>query len=230
MSKYVIDQPHVTAIPVRGSDKSFPIRRIYCIGRNYAAHTIEMGGDPNREEPFFFQKNADSLLVNADFPFPKQSQDVHHEVEMVVVIGKGGESISVENALDHVIGYAVGLDMTCRDLQAEAKKLGRPWEPGKSFENAAPCSAVVLASDIGHPSQGEINLSINGEVRQKGDLNQLIWKVPELVSVLSNFYRLLPGDLIFSGTPSGVGPVRVGDRLEARIASVGSLSLAVVAP
>jgi fumarylpyruvate hydrolase len=227
---YLFPPSAIPALPVRGSSQLVPVHRIYCIGRNYEAHAVEMGHDPNKEPPFFFQKNADSLLVNADFPFPKQSQDVHHEVEMVVVIGKGGESISVENALDHVIGYAVGLDMTCRDLQAEAKKLGRPWEPGKSFENAAPCSAVVLASDIGHPSQGEINLSINGEVRQKGDLNQLIWKVPELVSVLSNFYRLLPGDLIFSGTPSGVGPVRVGDRLEARIASVSSLSLEVVAP
>lgn len=215
-------------LPIQGSSQLIPVHRIYCIGRNYEAHAVEMGHDPNKEPPFFFQKNADSLVVNADFPFPKQSQDVHHEVEMVVVIGKGGQSISVEQALDHVVGYAVGLDMTCRDLQAEAKKLGRPWEPGKSFENAAPCSAVVLASEIGHPSEGEISLSINGEERQKGDLNQLIWKVPELVSVLSNFYCLQPGDLIFSGTPAGVGPVRVGDRLEARIASVGSLSLSVV--
>lgn len=228
IASYLFPPCTPATLPIQGSSQLIPVHRIYCIGRNYEAHAVEMGHDPNKEPPFFFQKNADSLVVNADFPFPKQSQDVHHEVEMVVVIGKGGQSISVEKALDHVVGYAVGLDMTCRDLQAEAKKLGRPWEPGKSFENAAPCSAVVLASEIGHPFEGEISLSINGEERQKGDLNQLIWKVPELVSILSNFYCLQPGDLIFSGTPAGVGPVRLGDSLEARIASVGTLSLSVV--
>jgi fumarylpyruvate hydrolase len=145
-ASYLFPPSPLATLPIEGGSQLIPVHRIYCIGRNYEAHAVEMGHDPNKEPPFFFQKNADSLVVNADFPFPKQSQDVHHEVEMVVVIGKGGESISVENALDHVIGYAVGLDMTCRDLQAEAKKLGRPWEPGKSFENAAPCSAVVLAS------------------------------------------------------------------------------------
>lgn len=228
IASYLFPPCTPATLPIQGSSQLIPVHRVYCIGRNYEAHAVEMGHDPNKEPPFFFQKNADSLVVNANFPFPKQSQDVHHEVEMVVVIGKGGQSISVEKALDHVVGYAVGLDMTCRDLQAEAKKLGRPWEPGKSFENAAPCSAVVLASEIGHPFEGEISLSINGEERQKGDLNQLIWKVPELVSILSNFYCLQPGDLIFSGTPAGVGPVRLGDSLEARIASVGTLSLSVV--
>jgi fumarylpyruvate hydrolase len=228
IASYLFPPCTPATLPIQGSSQLIPVHRVYCIGRNYEAHAVEMGHDPNKEPPFFFQKNADSLVVNANFPFPKQSQDVHHEVEMVVVIGKGGQSISVEKALDHVVGYAVGLDMTCRDLQAEAKKLGRPWEPGKSFENAAPCSAVVLASEIGHPFEGEISLSINGEERQKGDLNQLIWKVPELVSILSSFYCLQPGDLIFSGTPAGVGPVRLGDSLEARIASVGTLSLSVV--
>lgn len=227
-ANYLFPPSAIPSLPVRGSSQLVPVHRIYCIGRNYEAHAVEMGHDPNKEPPFFFQKNADSLVVNANFPFPKQSQDVHHEVEMVVVIGKGGQGIAVDDALDHVIGYAVGLDMTCRDLQAEAKKLGRPWEPGKSFENAAPCSEVVLASEIGHLSSGDIRLVINGEVRQKGDLNQLIWKVPELVSVLSNFYCLQPGDLIFSGTPAGVGPVKVGDKLQASIEGVGQLSLSVV--
>ncbi len=227
-ANYLFPPSAIPSLPVRGSSQLVPVHRIYCIGRNYEAHAVEMGHDPNKEPPFFFQKNADSLVVNANFPFPKQSQDVHHEVEMVVVIGKGGQGIAVDDALDHVVGYAVGLDMTCRDLQAEAKKLGRPWEPGKSFENAAPCSEVVLASEIGHPSSGDIRLVINGEVRQQGDLNQLIWKVPELVSVLSNFYCLQPGDLIFSGTPAGVGPVKVGDKLQASIEGVGQLRLSVV--
>jgi 2-keto-4-pentenoate hydratase/2-oxohepta-3-ene-1,7-dioic acid hydratase (catechol pathway) len=227
-ANYLFPPSAPATLPIQGSSQLIPVHRIYCIGRNYEAHAVEMGHDPNKEPPFS-SKKCRQPCCECRLSFPKQSQDVHHEVEMVVVIGKAGEAIAVENALDHVLGYAVGLDMTCRDLQAEAKKLGRPWEPGKSFENAAPCSQVVLASDIGHPSAGDISLSINGEIRQQGDLNQLIWKVPELVSVLSNFYRLQPGDLIFSGTPSGVGPVRVGDRLEARIASVGSLSLSVVA-
>lgn len=215
-------------LPVRGRKEVMPVHRIYCIGRNYEAHAVEMGHDPSKEPPFFFQKNADSLVVQADFPYPPQSQDVHHEVEMVVAIGKAGSNISVSKALDHVLGYAVGLDMTCRDLQAEAKKLGRPWEPGKSFEYSAPCSELVLASDIGHPSEGEIHLKVNGEVRQKGDLNQLIWKVPELVSVMSNFYHLQPGDLIFTGTPAGIGPVHKGDLLECYLKPVGSLTLKVV--
>jgi fumarylpyruvate hydrolase len=227
-SNYLFPPSAIPTLPIRGSSQVIPVHRIYCIGRNYEAHAVEMGHDPDKEPPFFFQKNADSLVVNADFPFPSQSKDVHHEVEMVVVIGKGGRGISVADALNHVVGYAIGLDMTCRDLQAEAKKLGRPWEPGKSFENAAPCSEVVLASEIGHPSSGDIRLVINGEVRQQGDLNQLIWKVPELVSVLSNFYYLQPGDLIFSGTPSGVGPVKVGDQLQASVAGLGQLNLSVV--
>jgi fumarylpyruvate hydrolase len=227
-SNYLFPPSAIPTLPIRGSSQVIPVHRIYCIGRNYEAHAVEMGHDPNKEPPFFFQKNADSLVVNADFPFPSQSKDVHHEVEMVVVIGKGGQGISVADALNHVVGYAIGLDMTCRDLQAEAKKLGRPWEPGKSFENAAPCSEVVLASEIGHPSSGDIRLVINSEVRQQGDLNQLIWKVPELVSVLSNFYCLQPGDLIFSGTPSGVGPVKVGDQLQASVAGLGQLNLSVV--
>ncbi|MEY3670129.1 MAG: fumarylacetoacetate hydrolase family protein [Burkholderiaceae bacterium] len=214
-------------LPIRGRAEVMPVHRIYCIGRNYEAHAVEMGHDPNKEPPFFFQKNADSLVVHGDFPYPPQSQDVHHEVELVVAIGKAGSHIPVAQALDHVIGYAVGLDMTCRDLQAEAKKLGRPWEPGKSFEHSSPCSELVLVSDIGHPAEGEISLKINGETRQVGDLNQLIWKVPELVSVMSNFYHLQPGDLIFSGTPAGIGPVHKGDRLECFIQSVGTLSLKV---
>jgi len=217
-------------LPIRDRKEVMPVHRIYCIGRNYEAHAVEMGHDPAKEPPFFFQKNSDSLVISGDFPYPSQSQDVHHEVEMVVAIGKAGSNIPVEKALEHVLGYAVGLDMTCRDLQMEAKKLGRPWEPGKSFEHSAPCSELVLAADIGHPSEGEIYLKINGDMRQRGDLNQLIWKVPELISVMSKFYQLLPGDLIYTGTPAGIGPVKVGDVMECYLEPVGSLTIKVSKP
>nr|UOZ96307.1 Fumarylpyruvate hydrolase [Cupriavidus sp.] len=227
-ASYLFPPSSQPVLPVRGRKEVVPVHRIYCIGRNYEAHAVEMGHDPSKEPPFFFQKNPDSLVVGGDFPYPPQSQDVHHEVEMVVAIGKSGSNIPVDKALEYVLGYAVGLDMTCRDLQTEAKKLGRPWEPGKSFEYSAPCSELVLAADIGHPSEGEIHLKVNGEIRQKGDLNQLIWKVPELVSVMSNFYHLQPGDLIFTGTPAGIGPVHKGDSLECFLKPVGGLSLKVV--
>ena len=170
MSKYVIDQPEVTVIPVQGSDASFPIRRIYCIGRNYAAHTIEMGGDPDREEPFFFQKNAQNADTSGEFPYPPESQDVHHEVEMVVALKGGGKNISVEDALDYVYGYGIGIDMTRRDLQGVAKEQRRPWEPGKAFERSAPMSALVPADEAGHPDRGRISLSVNGDLKQEGDL------------------------------------------------------------
>ena len=225
---YVIAQPQVTALPVRGSADLFPVHRIYCVGRNYAAHAIEMGHDPNKEPPFFFQKNPDNLLVDQDFPYPPKSSDVHHEIEMVVALKSGGTDIPVESALDHVYGYAVGLDMTRRDLQGQAKDLGRPWEVGKAFEHSAPCTALVPASEIGHPSEGAVWLKINGETRQSGDLNQLIWKVPEMIAFLSELFELKAGDLIMSGTPSGVGPVKRGDRLHGHVAGVGDLQLAVI--
>ncbi len=233
MTEYVIDPPAQPALPVQGTDRLFPVHRIYCVGRNYAEHAIEMGHDPTREEPFFFQKNPDSLVVagvgkDGEFPYPPRSKDVHHEVELVVAIGKGGRDIPVESALDHVFGYAVGLDMTRRDLQGEAKKAGRPWEVGKAFEASAPCTAVIPAATLGHPGKGAVWAKVNGQQRQKGDLDQMIWKVPEMISYLSGLFTLQPGDLIFSGTPAGVGGVQRGDRIEAGVDGVGEISVKVV--
>ncbi len=226
---YVFEPQPLPALPVRGSDKLFPVHRIYCVGRNYAEHAIEMGHDPNREAPFFFQKNPDSLIPGGgDFSYPAKSNDVHHEMEMVVALGRGGADIPVERALDCVFGYAVGLDMTRRDLQGEAKKLGRPWEVGKAFESSAPCSEIVPAAAIGHPSTGAVWLKVNGEPRQRGDLNQLIWKVPEMIACLSGLFTLQAGDLIFSGTPAGVGAVKRGDRLQGGVDGIGEISLRVV--
>lgn len=225
---FVIAPPPRTALPVRGGGL-FPIRRVYCVGRNYAAHTIEMGGDPDREPPFFFQKNPDNLLTGgADFPYPVASSDVHHEIEMAVALSAGGRDIPVERALDAVWGYAVALDMTRRDLQGECKKARRPWEVGKAFEHSAPCSDLVPVAEIGHPTRGAIRLSVNGEDRQSGNLDQMIWKVPEMIAYLSGLFELAPGDIILSGTPSGVGPVSRGDALHGQIEGVGELHCRVV--
>jgi fumarylpyruvate hydrolase len=224
---YVFEPAPVTALPIRGSADTFPIRRVYCVGRNYAAHAIEMGHDPDKEPPFFFQKSPDQVTFGKDFPYPAQTTDVHHEIELVVALKSGGENIPVDKALDCVFGYCVGLDMTRRDLQGEAKKLGRPWEVGKAFEESAPCGEIVPASEIGHPDKGAVWLKINGETRQEGDLNQLIWKVPETIAYLSGLFRLAPGDLIMSGTPAGVGPVKKGDKLHGHVEGVGDLHLSV---
>jgi fumarylpyruvate hydrolase len=225
---YVIDAPKQASVPVEGTDARFPVHRIYCVGRNYAAHTIEMGGDPDREAPFFFQKNPDNLVVDgADFPYPARSKNVHFEIEMVVALSKGGKDIPLDQAMSHVFGYAVGLDMTRRDLQDECKKAGRPWEIGKAFEHSAPMTAIVPASKIGHPENGAVWLKVNGEVRQQGDLNHMIWKVPEMISYLSGLFELQPGDLIMSGTPSGVGPVVKGDVMEGFVEGVGTLKTKV---
>jgi fumarylpyruvate hydrolase len=227
-SRYIFAPHPLPTLPVRGSDKLFPVHRIYCVGRNYAEHAIEMGHDPTREAPFFFQKNPDTLVPSGGtFPYPDATKDVHHELEMVVALKSGGKDIAQDKALSHVFGYAVGLDMTRRDLQGEAKKLGRPWEVGKAFESAAPCSEIVPASVIGHPAQGAVWLKINGEPRQKGDLNQLIWKVPEMIAYLSGLFELRAGDLIFSGTPAGVGPVKRGDVLHGGVDGVGELKVTV---
>ncbi len=225
---YVIEPPNSPTLPVRGTDKLFPVHRIYCIGRNYAAHAVEMGHDPDKEPPFFFQKNPDNLLIGQDFPYPPESSDVHYELEMVVGLAKGGKNIPIETALDHVFGYGVGLDMTRRDLQNEAKKQGRPWEVGKAFEQSAPCSELIPVSAIGHPEQGTIWLKVNGEVRQEGDLNQMLWKTAEQISILSRFFELKPGDLIMTGTPSGVGAVKRGDKLEGHVAGVCNLKVNVI--
>ena len=221
---YVIDIGPVPSLAVEGSDARFPVGRIYCVGRNYADHAREMGHDPDREPPFFFMKAANSVVENGStIAYPVGTKDVHHEIEMVVAIAKGGKNIPVEKALEHVWGYAVGLDMTRRDLQGEAKKAGRPWEMGKSFDESAPVSALRPASAIGHPAKGAIWLKVNGQVKQQGDLAMQIWSVPEQINYLSNLITLQPGDLIFSGTPAGVGPVKAGDKLEGHVDGVGDL-------
>lgn len=227
MSNYVIPTPSIPAIPVAGGGE-FPVRRIYCIGRNYAAHAVEMGHDPDRDPPFFFQKNPNNLDPSGEFPYPPKTSDVHHEVELVVALKAGGTNISTEDALDHVWGYAVSLDMTRRDLQAEAKKLGRPWDISKAFERSGPVGPLHPVSEVGHMEQGRIELKVNGAVEQEGDMNQMIWKVPEMIAYLSEYYELAPGDVIMSGTPSGVGPVSRGDKLEATIEGLGSIVVDVV--
>jgi fumarylpyruvate hydrolase len=225
---YVINPAAIPTLPVVGSQALFPVHRIYCVGRNFADHAIEMGHDPNKEPPFFFQKNPDTLVLSGtDFPYPAQSKDVHHEVELVVALKSGGKDIQLDKALDCVYGYAVGLDMTRRDLQNEAKKLGRPWETGKAFEASAPCGPLHPVSKVGHPSAGAIWIKVNGEVRQTGDLNQMIWKVPEMISYLSGLFTLQPGDLIFAGTPAGVGAIVKGDVMVAHVDGVDELTFKV---
>ena len=227
--EYVIAAPAVVSLAVEGSKARYPVNRIYCVGRNYAEHAREMGHDPNKEPPFFFMKPSTAIVTDGgDFPYPSQTKDVHHEMEMVVAIGKGGSNIPSAKALEHIYGYGVGLDMTRRDLQGEAKKAGRPWDTGKAFDYSAPCSALVPASKIGHPSTGEIVLEVNGVVKQKSDLSQLIWNVPDTIAFLSTLFELQPGDLIYSGTPAGVAAVVKGDVMTGRVAGVGSITVKVV--
>lgn len=226
-TSYVITPPPVVGLPVTGQSQRFPVNRVFCIGRNYAAHAVEMGHDPDRDAPFFFLKSASAVTTDGVFPYPAQSHDVHHELEMVVALSLGGRSIPVSAAEQCIFGYGIGLDMTCRDLQGEAKQKGRPWEVGKSFEYAAPCGFLTPASEVGHPAAGELQLTVNGEIRQQGDLNQMIWKVPEIIARLSDYFELQPGDIIMTGTPSGVGPVQRGDRLHGRIAGLSDLNVTV---
>jgi fumarylpyruvate hydrolase len=223
---FAIQPLPITTLPVAGTDESFPVSRVYCVGRNYAEHAVEMGHDPDREPPFFFAKPADSVVSSGEIlPFPSVTEDLHHEIELVVALGEGGADLSASDALSHVFGYAVGLDMTRRDLQAEAKKLGRPWDMAKGFDRSAPVSAISPVSAIGHPERGSIWLRINDELRQEGDLSQQIWKVPETIAYLSTLVELRPGDLIMTGTPKGVGPVHRGDRLVGHIDGVGDLEV-----
>jgi len=225
---FVIPPPAVSVIPVVGGAE-FPARRVYCVGRNYAAHAREMGADPTREPPFFFMKPADAILPGGgDFPYPPGTSDLHHEVELVAVLGRGASNVSTEKALDLVYGYAVGLDMTRRDLQNAAKKAGKPWDMGKGFDRSAPCSAIVPAAKIGHPTKGAVTLSVNGSERQRGDLSDLIWSIPEMIAHLSALMELKAGDVVFTGTPEGVGAVVRGDRIHAAVEGVGSLDLTVV--
>ncbi|MGH3365637.1 MAG: fumarylacetoacetate hydrolase family protein, partial [Nocardioidaceae bacterium] len=213
-----------TTVPVEGTGSVFPVARVFCVGRNYAEHAVEMGHDPDREPPFFFMKPADAVVpTGSTLPFPSLTEDLHHEIELVVALETGGADIAPERALSHVFGYAVGLDMTRRDLQAEAKKAGRPWDMAKGFDRSAPLSPIRPASSIGHPTEGAIWLDINGARRQEGDLAQQIWKVPETIAYLSTLVELRPGDLIMTGTPKGVGRVERGDRLEGHVDGVGEL-------
>ena len=225
---YVIDRPAQPFLKVKNSTDVFPVRRIYCIGRNYADHAIEMGFDPNKEPPFFFQKNNSNIVIDGKFPYPLQTKDVHHELEMVVALKSGGTNISLEKASDHIYGYAVGLDMTRRDLQGVAKKMGRPWEIGKAFEKSAPIGVLSKIEETGKLDEGKIVLKLNGKTKQEGNLNMMIWKVPEIISHLSQFYDIAAGDIIMTGTPAGVGPVQKGDKLEGTIEKLESLKVNVI--
>ena len=225
---YVIDRPAQPFLKVKNSTDVFPVRRIYCIGRNYADHAIEMGFDPNKEPPFFFQKNNSNIVIDGKFPYPLQTKDVHHELEMVVALKSGGTNISLEKASNHIYGYAVGLDMTRRDLQGIAKKMGRPWETGKAFEKSAPIGALSKIEETGKLDEGKIVLKLNGETKQEGNLNMMIWKVSEIISHLSQFYDIAAGDIIMTGTPAGVGAVQKGDKLEGTIEKLESLKVDVI--
>ena len=226
MADLVISAPAPVLVPVAGGG-FFPVRRVYCVGRNYAEHVREMGNDL-REPPFFFSKPADAVVTDgASIAYPPQTADFHHEIELVVAIGRDGIDIAEREALDHVFGYAAGLDMTRRDLQAEAKKAGRPWTMAKGFDQSAPIGTIAPASVIGHPSRGAITLSVNGGERQRGDLAEQIWSVPETIAFLSRLVTLRAGDLIMTGTPSGVGAVRPRDVLEGVIEGVGAVSTVI---
>lgn len=214
-------------LPIASSDLLFPVRRVFCVGQNYAEHAKEMGSD-GRQPPFFFCKAAEAVVAEGRFEYPGLSQDVQHEVELVVALSGGGRDLSVQSALDCVWGYGVGLDMTRRDLQAAAKKSGRPWEAGKAFDGSAPCSPLVPVSTCGHLQQASIWLEVNGQERQRGDLDQMIWKVPEILAELSKLFTLAAGDLIFTGTPAGVGPVEVGDRMRGGIDGLAEIEVQVV--
>ena len=228
----VIQNPPRPALPILGSADLFPVRRVYCVGRNYRAHAREMGAD-ERDPPFFFLKPADTLQVvpegeTVEHPYPPRTENYHFEVELVAALGRGGRDIPVESAGTHVYGYAVGLDMTRRDLQDEAKRLSRPWEMGKAGDFSAPVGALRPAGTFGHPASGAITLDVDGAERQRGDLSEMIWSVPEQVALLSTYFELHPGDLILTGTPSGVGPVARGQTMTARIDGVGAIALKVV--
>ncbi|MGH6904705.1 MAG: fumarylacetoacetate hydrolase family protein [Geminicoccaceae bacterium] len=225
---YVIPAPPVVSLPVDGDERRFPVRRVYCVGRNYVAHAREMGHDPDREPPFFFTKPADALVPgDGTIPYPPATADLHHEVELVVALGKGGADIPEAQALDHVFGYGVGIDLTRRDLQAEAKQLRRPWDMAKAFDRSAPVSALRPAARIGHPENNPIRLLVNGQVRQESTLAHHIWSVAETIAYLSGLVELAPGDLIFMGTPEGVAAVGRGDVLEASIEGVGELRVTI---
>ncbi len=227
---YVITPEEQPALPIEGSDDLFPVRRIYCVGRNYRAHAIEMGSDPDRDPPFFFMKPADAIVQNgATIPYPPKTNNFHHEIELVAAIGKGGANIPEKSALDHVWGYGVGIDLTRRDLQMAAREIGRPWDMGKGFDKSAPCTALKPVSVVGHPdtTDAAIWIKVNGEIKQQSTLDLHIWNVAETIAYLSELVELAPGDLIYMGTPDGVGPVAAGETMEGHIDGVGDITIKV---
>lgn len=228
MSEFVITAPATPSVAVSGSSSRFPVRRVFCVGRNYASHAREMGSDPNREPPFFFTKPADAVVpAGGAVPYPPSTDDLHHEIELVVALGAGGANVDPANALDLVWGYGVGLDLTRRDLQAVAKDTGRPWDMAKGFDASAPCSALHPVSEVGHPAEGRIWLEVNGALRQEGNLNELIWPIADVIAYLSRFVTLAPGDLIYSGTPSGVAALEPGDRVRGGVDGVDTFELEI---
>jgi len=229
---YAIDLPPLNTLAVAGRDERFPVNRVFCVGRNYAAHAREMGKDPDREPPFFFMKPANAVIDATrvpTVPYPRKTANYHHEIELVVAIAEGGRDIAAADALQHVYGYAVGLDMTRRDLQLEARDKGRPWEFGKSFAGSAPIGALRRAADVGHPSSGAITLTVNGQARQSSDIAKLIWSVSECIATLSEYEALEPGDLIMTGTPEGVNAVLPGDVMQGAIAGLDGIRVTVIA-
>jgi fumarylpyruvate hydrolase len=229
--KYAVSPAPVYSLPIAGSDEQFPVNRIFCVGRNYAAHAREMGKDPDREPPFFFMKPANAIVVagsdEVTIPYPPKTANFHHEIELVVAIAKGGANIPVGQALEHVYGYAVGLDMTRRDVQLEARDKGRPWEFGKSFAQSAPIGAIHKAADVGHVGEGTIAVTVNGEPRQSSDIAKLIWSVAESIAYLSEYEALEPGDIIMTGTPEGVNAVKPGDLMVGTVAGLGEIRVRV---
>jgi fumarylpyruvate hydrolase len=227
--RFAIKSPATPAVEVANTDERFPVHRIYCVGRNYADHVREMGADPKRDPPIFFSKPADAVVANgAAVPYPPRTSNLHHEIELVVAIGRGGRDIGLEHALEHVFGYAVGNDLTRRDLQAAAKNAGAPWDVAKGFDHSAPITAIRRALEVGHLATGVIWLEVNGEPRQRADLSEMIWSVPEIVAELSTYFELQPGDLVFTGTPAGVGPVVQGDSLVGGIDGLDTLRTTIV--
>lgn len=226
MTDWVFAPQAQASLPVAGQAARFPIHRVYCVGQNYAEHSREMGGDPTREAPFFFSKPSDAIRESGGtVNYPPRTANLHHEIELVVALGKGGANVAVADALGLVFGYAVGNDLTRRDLQAEAKKAGRPWDTAKGFDEAGVVSPIQPVSLLGaHPTKGRIWLSVNGAIRQDGDLAQMTWKVPEIIAELSTYFRLQPGDLIYTGTPAGVGALTHGDRVQGGIVGLGEVS------
>lgn len=225
---FQFDPPATTSLPVRGSDARFPVHRVYCIGRNYSEHVREMGDAPERSTPVFFMKPTDALWLSPEVPYPSATGDLHHEVEMVVALARGGRNIPVSEALDHVFGYGLGLDLTRRDLQALAKQGGSPWDSAKGFDASAPVSDLCAVSECGHPKHASISLEVNGSMRQKADIGLMIWPVPEIIHELSKLWTLQPGDVIFTGTPSGVGPLQRGDHFHATLGDIARLEGRIV--